>query len=136
MMNKKPIVVFLCTHNSCRSQMAEAIAKMKYADRIESYSAGTELKDRINQDAQRIIKDKYSYDMEKEGHRNKTIFDVPKPDVAIFMGCDIACPAVLYEYSEDWGLDDPTGLGDEAFLKTIDIIEEKMKTLVVTLENK
>jgi arsenate reductase len=113
--------------------MAEAIAKMKYYNLIESYSAGTELKDRVNQDAQRIIKDKYGYDMEKEGHKNKTIFDVPKPDVAIFMGCDIACPAVPYEYSEDWGLDDPTGLGDEMFLRTIAIIEEKMSELIKKL---
>ncbi len=135
MINKKPVVIFLCTHNSCRSQMAEAIAKIKYADKIESYSAGTELKDRINQDAQRIMKDRYDYDMEKEGHKNKTIFDIPKPDVAIFMGCDIACPAVSYEYSEDWGLDDPTGMGDEVFLETINSIEEKLETLIKTMNN-
>lgn len=127
---EKPKVAFLCTHNSCRSQMAEAIAKIKYSEKIESYSAGTEIKENINPDALRLIKEKYGFDMEKEGQKNKTIFDIPQIDVVILMGCDIACPSIKSEYSENWNLDDPTGKGDEAFLITIDKIEKKLKDLV------
>ena len=124
----KPKVAFVCVHNSCRSQIAEALGKKLAADAFESYSGGTELKDRINQDAVRLMKRIYGIDMEKDQY-SKLIFDIPDPDVVIKMGCNVTCPAIEGAYEEDWGIDDPTGKGDNVFLEAIDTIERKILEL-------
>ena len=123
--NKKPKVAFVCVHNSCRSQIAEALGKLFASDVFDSYSAGTHLKDHINPDAVRLIKQQYSIDMEEKQY-NKLIDDIPSPDVVITMGCNVNCPMLPCKYREDWGLDDPTGKSDEEFIKIIQIIEDKI----------
>ncbi|HIV61330.1 MAG TPA: arsenate reductase ArsC [Candidatus Butyricicoccus avistercoris] len=124
----KPKVAFICVHNSCRSQMAEALGKKFASDVFESYSAGTELKSHINPDAVRMIKKTYGIDME-ETQFNKLLSDIPKPDVAIFMGCNVSCPNLTAQYMENWGLDDPSGKSDEVFAETIKKIEENIIAL-------
>lgn len=124
----KPKVAFLCVHNSCRSQMAEALGKKLAFDVFESYSAGTQLKDHINPDAVRMMKKIYGIDME-ETQYNKLIEDIPEPDVVIFMGCNVSCPNVPSQYAENWGLDDPSGQSDEVFEETIRKIEENVMKL-------
>lgn len=127
-------VAFLCVHNSCRSQIAEALAKKYGEGLIEVYSAGTELRPEINQDAVRLMKDIYGIDMEKE-QRPKLIDDIPSVDYIITMGCNVTCPVLPYEYfTEDWGLDDPSGKDDEEFIKVIDEIDKKVKELIETIE--
>ena len=122
-------VAFICVHNSCRSQIAEALGRHLAADVFESYSAGTELKDRINQDAVRLMKELYNIDMEAEGQHSKLLSDIPAVDVVITMGCNVACPFLPCQWREDWGLEDPTGKPDEAFLETIARIEGKILEL-------
>lgn len=122
-------VAFICVHNSCRSQIAEALGRHLAADVFESYSAGTELKDRINQDAVRLMKELYRIDMEAEGQHSKLLSDLPKVDVVVTMGCNVQCPFLPCKWREDWGLDDPTGQPDEVFLETIRRIEEKVLAL-------
>jgi len=123
-------VAFLCVHNSCRSQMAEALAKKYGSDVIEAYSAGTETKAQINQDAVRLIKKIYDIDME-ETQKPKLIDDIPQVDYVVTMGCNVVCPVLPYTYgTEDWGLDDPTGKSDEEFEKIIDEIDRRVKGLV------
>lgn len=124
----KPKVAFVCVHNSCRSQIAEALGKKLAADVFESYSAGTELKDRINQDAVRMMKEMHGIDME-ETQKSKLLTDIPAPDVVILMGCNVKCPALFGQYTENWGLDDPSGQSDEVFAETIKKIEENMLRL-------
>ena len=124
----KPKVAFVCVHNSCRSQMAEALGKKLASDVFESYSAGTELKDHINPDAVRMMKLLHDIDMEQTQY-NKLIADIPEPDVVIFMGCNVSCPNVSSQYAENWGLDDPSGKSDEVFAETIRKIEENIKEL-------
>lgn len=124
----KPKVAFICVHNSCRSQMAEALGKKFASDVFESYSAGTELNSHINPDAVRMIKKTYGIDMEKTQF-NKLLSDIPKPDVVIFMGCNVSCPNLTAQYMENWGLDDPTGKSDEVFAETIKKIEENVIAL-------
>ncbi|AAK76850.1 arsenate reductase [Clostridium acetobutylicum] len=131
----KPKVAFICVHNSCRSQMAEALGKLFAADTFEAYSAGTELKDNINQDAVRIIRDLYDIDM-NEKHKSKLLKDLPKVDIVIKMGCNVVCPFVLSKHTEDWGLDDPSGKSDEEFIRTAKTIEEKVKDLAKRIINK
>ena len=132
--NKKPKVAFVCVHNSCRSQIAECLGKLLATDVFDSYSAGTEPKSKINSDAVRIIKEMYGLDMEKTQY-SKTIGEIPQPDVAIFMGCNVKCPIFPSQYSENWGLDDPTGKSDEKFREVIAETEEKIKRLKDTLKN-
>ncbi len=123
-----PKVAFICNHNSCRSQIAEALGKMLGKDCFESYSAGTIIKNQINQDAVRLMKEIYDVDMEATQF-NKKIEDIPQPDVVIFMGCNVSCPYLTSQYSENWGLDDPGGKGDEFFKDTIKAIHQKMLEL-------
>lgn len=122
-------VAFLCVHNSCRSQIAEALGRHLAADVFESYSAGTELKDRINPDAVRLIKALYHIDMEAEGQHSKLLSDLPPVDVVVTMGCNVQCPVLPCKWKEDWGLDDPTGQADQVFMDTIRRIEEKVLIL-------
>ena len=122
-------VAFICVHNSCRSQVAEALGKHFASDVFESYSAGTETKPQINQDAVRIMKEMYGIDMEKEQH-SKLISDIPEPDIAISMRCKVGCPFIGRPFDDNWGLDDPTGKSDEDFIKVINQIELKIKNMI------
>ena len=122
-------VAFICVHNSCRSQIAEALGRHLASDVFESYSAGTERKDHINPDAVRLMKQIYHIDMEAEGQHSKLLSDLPNVDVVITMGCNVQCPMLPGAWREDWGLEDPTGKPDEEFLKTIARIEEKILDL-------
>ncbi|MBQ7016067.1 MAG: arsenate reductase ArsC [Firmicutes bacterium] len=124
----KPKVAFICVHNSCRSQIAEALGKKLAADVFESYSAGTETKPQINQDAVRLMKQVHGIDMEETQH-SKLLCNIPAVDVVITMGCNVQCPNLSCRWREDWGLDDPSGKEDEAFLYTIRRIEEKILEL-------
>ena len=125
----KPKVAFICVHNSCRSQIAEALGRHLAADVFESYSAGTELKDRINSDAVRLMKERHHIDMEAEGQHSKLLSDLPPVDVVVTMGCNVQCPSLPCKWREDWGLDDPTGQPDQVFAETIRRIEEKVLAL-------
>ena len=118
-------VAFVCVHNSCRSQIAEALGRKLASDTFESYSAGTETKPRINQDAVRLMKDLHGIDMEATQY-SKLLSDIPPVDVVITMGCNVQCPFLPCSHREDWGLEDPTGKDDEAFVATIRAIEEKI----------
>ena len=122
-------VAFICVHNSCRSQIAEALGRHLASDVFESYSAGTETKPQINQDAVRLMKQVHHIDMEAEGQYSKLLTDIPAVDVVITMGCNVQCPFLPCQWREDWGLEDPTGKPDEAFLETIRRIEEKIRGL-------
>lgn len=122
-------VAFICVHNSCRSQIAEALGKHFASDVFESYSAGTEMKPKINQDAVRIMKELYGIDMEENGQHSKLISDIPEVDYAISMGCNVGCPFIGRNFDDNWGLDDPTGKDDEAFIYVAMQIEEKIKEL-------
>ena len=124
----KPKIAFICVHNSCRSQIAEALGKHLASDVFESYSAGTETKDCINPDAVRIMKQLYGIDMEKTQHP-KLLKDIPPVDIVITMGCNVECPYLPCRYREDWGLDDPTGKTDDNFIEVIRVIEAKIKGL-------
>ncbi len=131
----KPKVAFVCVHNSCRSQMAEALGKLFAAEVFDSYSAGTETKPQINQDAVRTIKDLYNVDM-NETQTSKLIQDIPAVDIVVKMGCNVICPYLPGKHVEDWGLDDPTGKSDEEFINTAKTIEEKIKDLSKRIQNK
>lgn len=124
-------VAFVCVHNSCRSQIAEALGKKFAADVFESYSAGTETKPHINPDAVRLMKEIYGIDMEQTQH-SKLISDIPPVDIVITMGCNVNCPYLPCSHREDWGLDDPSGQSDAVFRETI----QKIETNILALKKK
>lgn len=127
----KTKVAFICVHNSCRSQMAEAFGKKYLSESFECYSAGTETKPSINPDAVRIMKEHFNIDMTAQ--YSKLITDIPTPDIVVKMGCNVVCPHISCREIYDWGLEDPTGKSDEEFIKTAEKIKEnilKMKAEV------
>ena len=126
-------VAFVCVHNSCRSQIAEALGKKLAADVFESYSAGTETKPRINQYAVRLMMQIHNIDMEKTQY-SKLLSDIPQVDVVITMGCNVHCPFLPCSHREDWGLEDPTGKSDAAFENTIAVIEDKILDLKARIQ--
>lgn len=126
---EKKKVAFICVHNSCRSQIAEALGKHLASDVFDSYSAGTEVKPQINQDAVRIMKELYGIDMEENGQHSKLITDIPEPDVAISMGCNVGCPFIERGFDDNWGLEDPTGKSDEEFKRIISEVHNNILRL-------
>ncbi len=131
----KPKVAFVCVHNSCRSQMAEAISKLKVADVYEAYSAGTHTKPQINQDAVAVIKKLHGVDMNKT-QRSKVLDEIPEVDIVITMGCNVDCPMLPCKFREDWGLDDPSGKEEQEFINTANTIEAKIMDLKERIINK
>ncbi len=121
-------IAFICVHNSCRSQIAEALGRHIASNTFESYSAGTETKPQINQDAVRLMKQIYGIDMEATQY-SKLLSDIPPVDVAVTMGCNVECPCLPCKHREDWGLYDPTGKDDEAFIEVIRQIESNIRSL-------
>ena len=129
MSDERKKVAFICVHNSCRSQIAEALGKYYASDVFKSYSAGTETKPNINQDAVRIMKDLYGIDMEANGQYSKLISEIPDADIAISMGCNVGCPYIGRGFDDNWGLDDPTGKSDDDFKSVIKSIERNILEL-------
>lgn len=125
-MKKK--IAFICVHNSCRSQIAEALGKYLRGNDFDFYSAGTETKPQINQGAVRLMKQLYGIDMEQTQF-SKTFDKIPTPDIAISMGCDVGCPYIGRAFDDNWGLPDPTGQNDEKFIEVIKQIEENIRNL-------
>ena len=130
----KPKVAFICTHNSFRSQIAEALGRHLASDVFDSYSAGTAPKRTINPDAVRLVKERYGIDMLAKGQHNEALTDLPQVDVVITMGCGVQCPSLPAQMRQNWGLDDPTGLGDDKFNQVIDQLEERVKELKEALQ--
>ena len=131
---KRPKVAFLCVHNSCRSQMAEALGKHLAGDVFESFSAGTEPGAQINPDAVRLMRQVYGIDMVQSQH-NKPLSALPAVDIVVTMGCNVQCPTLPCSHREDWGLDDPTGQPDSTFLAVMKQIEEKVLDLKRRVES-
>ncbi|MFV0503432.1 MAG: arsenate reductase ArsC [Lachnospirales bacterium] len=129
----KPKVGFICVHNSCRSQMAEALGRLYANDVFESYSAGTEVVPQISQEAVKTINELYGYDM--SGRYSKLVKDLPELDIIITMGCNVNCPYVKCSYREDWRLEDPNGKEHKDFVDAAKLIENKILDLKQRIEN-
>lgn len=125
-------IAFICVHNSCRSQMAEALARYKIEKLgldIEVFSAGSDTSRGVNPQAIRFIQELYKIDM--KDHYAKLIETLPKDiDIAISMGCDIACPSLKAKYYFDFNLIDPSGSDDKAFKEVIKTLDSKITNLL------
>ncbi|MFA7417287.1 MAG: arsenate reductase ArsC [Acholeplasma sp.] len=120
-------VAFVCVHNSCRSQMAEGFAKVYGQGVLEVYSAGTENYPEVKPLAVQVMAEA---GVSLDDQYPKLLDDIPVPDILITMGCNATCPWVPNEHQEDWGLDDPSGQGIEAFRVTRELIKQKVLELI------
>lgn len=117
-------VAFICVHNSCRSQIAEALAKSKGLKGIEFYSAGTSLKP-INPKAIKYLKSEFNIDISKE--KSKLIDSLTNIDYVITMGCNVECPSFKHNIARlDFGIEDPSEYDEKEFIKTIYEIDKKI----------
>ena len=122
-------VLFVCIENSCRSQMAEAFAKMHGEGVVESYSSGSRPSGVVNPKAIEAMKG-VGYDLGK--HVSIGLDKIPQVeyDYAITMGCGDECPMVNAKNREDWALPDPKHMNPEEFSQVRDIIEAEVKSLI------
>ena len=125
-------LLFVCVENSCRSQMAEALARTLGGPAVEAWSAGSRASGVVDPDAVRAMAE-VGYDLST--HRSKTPADVlPGPyDAVITMGCGDACPSVAARHREDWPVPDPKGKGAEAFRATREDLRARVRALLVLL---
>ena len=125
-------VLFVCVENSCRSQIAEAFARMHGAGAIEPYSAGSNPSGQVNLKAIASMHE-LGYDLSR--HVSKSLSEIPavEYDVAVTMGCGDACPNVRAKQREEWNIPDPKALPADEFRKMRDLIEQKVKTLLAKL---
>ncbi len=122
-------VLFVCVENSCRSQIAEAFAKIHGGNELESYSAGSRASGKVNEKAIKSMQET-GYDLGT--HKSKSLSDVPdiEYDFAITMGCGDECPHIRAKQREDWVIQDPKNMNQQEFNKIRDIIEEKILSLI------
>lgn len=126
-------VAFVCTGNSCRSQMAEGFAKDLGSDVLEACSAGTHPASVVNPNAVEVMREA---GVDISNQYPKLLGDIPfKIDILITMGCGVVCPFVSNRHKEDWGLEDPAGKPVEEFRKTRDIIRAKVLELIEKIKN-
>lgn len=132
MSGEKKSVLFVCVENSNRSQMAEAFARMHGGGHIEAHSAGSRPSGRVNPRAVEFMKEK-DYDLTTHTSKSLDAFNGVPVTVAVTMGCGDYCPMVPAERREDWNIPDPKELPAEEFRRVRDLIEEKVKALLVSL---
>ena len=125
-------VVFLCTENANRSQMAEAFARLHGGGVLEAWSAGSAASGVVNPKAVTAMAEK-GYDL--SSHRSTTTDDLPPGpfDAVVTMGCGDQCPWVAGEMREDWGLDDPKNMPPEGYNAVRDEIERRILDLIQRL---
>lgn len=119
-------ILFVCVENSCRSQIAEAFARIHGGREVEVYSAGSRPSGAVNPKAVESLRE-LGYDLAK--HQSKSLAGVPdvEYDFVATMGCGDECPWVRARHREDWQIPDPKDLPREEFRLTRDLIEQKVK---------
>lgn len=126
-------VAFVCTGNSCRSQIAEGWARFYGNEIFDVYSAGTHPASEVNPVAIQVMKE---IGIDISSHKPKLLDDIPfEMDILIKMGCGVVCPFVPNRYEDDWGLPDPVGQPIEEFRRVRDIIKEKVFALIDKAQN-
>lgn len=127
-------VLFVCIENSNRSQMAEAFARLHGGDLVEAHSAGSRPTGRVNPRAIQFMAER-GYDLASHSSKSLDAFNGKPVTVAVTMGCGDYCPLVHADRSEEWNIPDPKDLTDDEFRNVRDLIESKVKTLLLSLEH-
>ncbi len=126
-MRQRPIVAFVCTHNACRSQMAQALARSLMPGEATFLSAGTHPAEAVDPGA---LAELARRGIDVSDLRPKTLDELPpRVDWLVTMGCGVSCPAFPCDHREDWGLDDPMGGPAEGYASCADSIVTRLGTL-------
>ncbi|MEM8929651.1 MAG: arsenate reductase ArsC [Acidobacteriota bacterium] len=130
-----PRVVFLCTENSNRSQMAEGFARHHGAGRVEVWSAGSAPSGQVNPKAVEAMAEK---GIDLSTQRSQSTDELPDGsfDVVVTMGCGDQCPWLAGDAREDWGLPDPKDLGPAGYREVRDTIERHVLDLIERLDRR
>jgi arsenate reductase len=125
-------ILFVCIENSCRSQMAEAFARLLAADVIEAYSAGSRPSGEVNPTAIQSMRE-LGYNLTEQ--RSKALSEIPlvKYDYVITMGCGDECPFIPATHHEDWNIPDPKPMPLDEFRRVRDLIRERVETLAISI---
>ena len=125
-------VLFVCIHNSCRSQMAEGFARHLGGDLVEAHSAGSAPCGKVDAGAVETMRE---IGIDTSDHRSKSLDDIPQVeyDFVATMGCGDACPMVRAKRREDWGIVDPKGKEPEDYRVARGAIEARMKQLLTEI---
>lgn len=125
-------ILFVCTENSNRSQMAEAFARMHGGHTVEAWSAGSKPSGHINPRAITAMNER---GISLTTHHSKGLHDIPQIqwDVLVTMGCGDACPTARACRREDWQLPDPREMQPAEFALIRDEIEQRVLNLLKTL---
>jgi arsenate reductase len=125
----RPVVLFLCTHNAGRSQMALGFFQRLAGDAAVAWSGGSEPGDEVNTAAIEAMRER-GIDISKEFPKPWTDEVVRAADVVITMGCGDACPVFPGKRYEEWVLDDPHGMDLDQVRPVRDQIEQRVRTLL------
>ena len=131
----RPVVAFVCTHNSFRSQVAEALSHEIASGVFQAHSAGTELAPAVNPDAVKLAAELFDVNLSNPRYKPKTVFELPAVDIVVTMGCGVACPSVPSSHREDWGLDDPSTATPEDQVRILHDIEQRVHNLAERIRN-
>ena len=127
-----PEVLFVCTHNAGRSQMAAALLHRQAAGRVHVSSAGSQPADQLNPAVVQAMAE-IGLDISREFPKRLTAGQVQAADVVITMGCGDACPVYPGKRYLDWDLPDPAGLPVEQVRPIRDEILQRVTALVAEL---
>lgn len=127
-----PEVLFVCTHNAGRSQMAAALLQHEAAGKVRVRSAGSEPADRLNPAVVQAMAE-IGIDISREIPKRLTTDKVQAADIVITMGCGDACPVYPGKRYLDWDLPDPAGLNVDQVRPIRDAIREKVDVLITHL---
>ncbi|TML54903.1 MAG: arsenate reductase ArsC [Actinobacteria bacterium] len=132
LVKEQPEVLFVCTHNAGRSQMAAGLVKLRSGGRIHVRSAGSTPADEINPAAVEAMEE-IGVDMGEEFPKPLMDEVVRAADVVVTMGCGDACPIFPGKRYEDWDLEDPDGKGLETVRRIRDEIDTRVQALIAEL---
>jgi arsenate reductase len=124
-----PVVLFVCTHNAGRSQMAAALLDHQAAGRVRVTSAGSQPADQLNPAVVQAMAE-VGLDISREFPKPLTADQVQAADVVITMGCGDTCPVYPGRRYLDWDLPDPAGLDLAAVRPIRDEIRRRVTALL------
>ena len=125
-------LLFVCVENSCRSQMAEAFARLLGGEQVEAFSAGSRPSGVVNPKAIASMAE-VNYDLSTHTSTGLDAVAGIEFDAAITMGCGDACPDVKARVREDWAIPDPKHMEPDEFAMVRDGIRARVERLLAAL---
>lgn len=134
MSEEKKKILFVCVENARRSQMAQGFAEALGQGRVKAYRAGSRPSQKIDPIVIEVMKEK---GIDLSSKRPKSLNDLPpiEMDYLVTMGCEEACPAIPAKKIIEWEIPDPKGKTIDVFREVRDLIEDKMRTLLIEMES-